>query len=400
MENERKENTSELSNISSLKHIQMDGKEFFIIGTAHISKESVEDVEKTIRLTDPDTVCVELCEPRYKSIVEKDSWKQMNIFKVVREKKSLFLLIQLIMSSFYDKLGKQLDVPPGAEMVKGIEMAKEKGKTLVLADRNIEVTLKRVWGGLTFFGKMKMVLHLAGSLFVTEKIDSESVENLKNSDQLEMALEEFSRKIPGIKERLIDERDIYLAEKIRTSPGQKIVAVVGAGHVPGILHHIKKQNDLDEISSIPKPSVWPKVIAWSLPSLFIAIIMYGFLANGISDSMASLQIWVLVNGIFAAVGVALALGHPLTVLAAFVASPLTSLNPMIAAGWVCGLVQAYFKKPTVEDVENLKSSFTSVKGVLLNPVSRVLIVVVMANVGSSLGSLVAGSWIVSRFIGA
>ncbi|MDG5816928.1 TraB/GumN family protein [Chitinispirillales bacterium ANBcel5] len=386
--------------IASLKKIQIDDKEFFIVGTAHISKESVEDVEKAVELVDPDTICVELCEPRYQSIVEKDKWKKMDIFKVVKEKKSLFLLIQLILSSFYDKLGKQLDVPPGAEMLKGIELAKAKNKKLILADRKIEITLKRVWGGLSLWGKAKMFFNLSGSLFVTEKIDSDTIENMKQSDQLESSLEELAKNFPGIKHRLIDERDIYLAEKIRTAPGKRVVAVVGAGHVNGICHYIHKENDLEEISSVPPPSLWPKVFAWSIPTAFVAILLYGFFQNGVSESMASLQIWVLVNGIFAAVGVAFALGHPLTILAAFVASPLTSLNPMIAAGWVCGLVQAYFKRPTVRDVEDLKASFSSFKGVWLNPVSRVLLVVILANLGSSLGSFVAGSWIITRFLGS
>ncbi len=400
MKIEASESDNDPRDKSAFTKINVNGKEICIVGTAHISKESVADVEKAVQDKDPDTICVELCEPRYKSITDKESWKKTDIFKVVKEKRALFLLIQLIMSSFYDKLGKQLDVPPGAEMIKGIELAQASGKNLVLADRNIEVTLKRVWGGLSFWGKCKMFIHLAGSLFYTEKIDSEAVESMKNSDQLDMALEELSKSIPGIKQRLIDERDIYLAEKIRTAAGHKIVAVVGAGHVPGILRHIKNENCLDEISSIPKPSLWPKIVGWSFPALFTALIMYGFFSNGLAESLASLQIWILVNGIFAAIGVALALGHPLTILTAFVASPLTSLNPMIAAGWVCGIVQAFFKKPTVQDVENLKSAFSSVKGVWMNPASRVLIVVVMANVGSSLGSFVAGGWIVGRIFGA
>lgn len=377
---------------------QIGEKELFIVGTAHVSKESVEDVAKTVGLVDPDTICVELCESRYKSIIEKERWKKMDIFKVVKEKKSLFLLTQLIMGSFYKKIGEQLDVPPGAEMIKGIELAESNKKELILADRNIEVTLKRVWGGLGFFGKIKMVMQLISSLFIAEEIDSESVEKLKEKDQMEEMMQEFSKGLPHVKERLIDERDIYLAEKIRTAPGKKIVAIVGAGHVKGMLNYLDKENDLTKITEIPKASIWPKIIGWSIPALIIGLIAYGFIKNGAEQSMDSIYIWFLVNGIFSALGAAIALGHPLTILTSFVAAPITSLNPMLAAGWFSGLVQAVIKKPTVEDMENLKDAFDSVKTFWLNPVSRVLLVVVFANLGSTVGTFVAGSWIIKEIL--
>lgn len=377
---------------------ELKDKDIYLVGTAHVSKESVVDVETTVNLINPDSICIELCESRYQSIVEKERWKKMNIFKVVKEKKSLFLLTQLIMGSFYRKIGEQLDVPPGAEMIKGIDLAKSKNKELVLADRNIEVTLKRVWGGLGFFGKIKMAFQLISSLFVAEDIDSESIENLKQKDQMEEMMAEFSKGLPHVKERLIDERDIYLAEKIRTAPGKKIVAVVGAGHVKGMLNYLDKENDLTKITEIPKPSIWPKIIGWSIPLAIISLITYGFIKNGAAQSMDSIYIWFLVNGLFSALGAAIALGHPLTILTSFVAAPITSLNPMLAAGWFSGLVQAVIKKPTVEDMENLKEAFDSVKGFWLNPVSRVLLVVVLANAGSSIGTIIAGSWIIKEIL--
>lgn len=389
------EKNSEQNNVlpKAVTEYQLGDKKVFIVGTAHVSLDSVNDVEETIKIVNPDTICVELCESRYKSIIEKERWKKMNIFKVVKEKKSLFLLTQLIMGSFYRKIGEQLDVPPGAEMIKGIELADSLKKELVLADRNIEITLKRVWGGLGFFGKIKMVYQLISSLFIAEEIDSESVEKLKEKDQMEEMMQEFSKGLPHVKERLIDERDIYLAEKIRTAPGKTVVSVVGAGHVKGMLQHLDKENNLDPIMQIPKPSLLPKIIGWSIPAFIIGLISYGFFKNGAEQSMDSIYIWFLVNGIFSALGAALALGHPLTILTSFVAAPITSLNPMLAAGWFSGLVQAVIKKPTVEDMENLKEAFDSVKGFWLNPVSRVLLVVLLANVGSTVGTIVAGSWI-------
>ncbi len=222
----------------SVHRVTVNEKEIFLVGTAHVSKESVEDVRKTVEQVDPDTICVELCAARHKSLIQRDIWKNMDIFKVVKEKKAVLLLAQLIMSSFYRRLGEKLDVKPGAEMIEGVNLAKERGAELVLADRSIEITLKRVWGYLNFWNKLKMTSHLFAGLLVSEKIDEKMVEELKNQDQLENILETFAKAFPEIKHRLIDERDIYLSQKIKEAPGKKIVAIVGAGHVPGIIEHI------------------------------------------------------------------------------------------------------------------------------------------------------------------
>jgi len=372
------------------------GKDIYLIGTAHVSKQSVEDVKKTVEIVNPDSICVELCALRHKSIVQRDSWKNMDIFKIVKEKKAVFLLAQLIMSSFYRRLGEQLDVKPGAEMIEGINLAKERGVELVLADRNIEITLKRVWGYLNFWNKLKMAANLFASLLIIEKIDEKLVEELKNRDQLENILNTFAEAFPEVKSRLIDERDVYLAQKIKKAPGKTIVAVVGAGHIPGINNHIDKDEPLEPIMEVPPKSIAPVLFAWTIPSIIIALIVFGFFKGGIQHSLGSIYIWILVNGIFSATGAALALAHPLTILSSFIAAPLTSLNPMIAAGWVSGLVQAVVKKPTVHDLEELPNAVSTVKGFWMNPVSRILLVVVLSNLGSSLGTFIAGGWIAGR----
>ncbi len=380
----------------SVTHIKVGEKDVYIVGTAHISKESVEDVRRTIQFLKPDAVCIELCQGRYNALTQKDAWQKMNIFKIVRQKKAVFLLAQLIMGTFYRRLGEQLGVTPGAEMLEGVKQSQDVGAKLVLADRQIEITLKRVWGYLKFWDKFRLMSTFMVSVCIPEKIDAEMIDKMKKQDQLETILAEFAGKFPEIKRRLIDERDIYLAQQIRHAPGKKIVAVVGAGHTPGIAEHIQQDEPVDELLELPKPSIWPKLFKWGLPAAIIAIIIYGFFKEGAAHSVQNIYIWVLVNGLLSAAGAVLALAHPVTIVSAFLAAPLTSLNPMVAAGWVAGLVQAWIKTPTVADFEALPESTSTFKGWWTNPVLKVLLVTALANLGSMVGTYVAGAWIAAR----
>jgi pheromone shutdown-related protein TraB len=381
---------------SSVKRLRQGEREIYLIATAHVSKQSVQDVRDTIEAVQPDTVCVELCEARYRNIIDRAQWKRTNIIKIIRQKKAMLLLSSLIMTSFQRRIAEQLGVTPGAEMVEGIQQAEKRGANLVLADRDIQTTLRRTWGMLGFWSKMKMMAQLLASLFVVEKIDEATIEELKNEEKLADVLDMLADEFPMVKGTLIDERDVYLSQKIRAAEGKKIVAVLGAGHVPGILREIEKETPLQPLEDLPPRSLGPQLLKWGIPAAIIALLIYGFFKDGAQHSLESLWIWVLVNGTLSALGALLALGHPLTVLTAFLAAPLTSLNPMIAAGWVSGLAQAVLKKPTVEDLENLPDAISSVKGFWLNPVSRILLVVVLSNLGSTLGTFIGGSWIAGR----
>jgi pheromone shutdown-related protein TraB len=377
-------------------HLKVDHKDVYLVGTAHISKESVQDVRTTIQTVRPDTVCIELCQGRYDTLTQKDTWQKMNIFKIIRQKKAVLLLAQLILGAFYRRLGEQLGAVPGAEMLEAAKLAGETSAKLVLADRKIEITLKRVWGYLRFWHKFRLMMHLTASICVPEKIDAEMIDKMKQQDQLEAVLAEFAEKFPEIKKRLIDERDIYLAQHIRHCPGSKVVAVVGAGHTPGIQEHIDRDESIDELLELPRKSIWPKLIKWGIPAAIIAIIIYGFFRKGAAHSVGNIYIWVLVNGLLSAVGAVAALGHPVTIVSAFLAAPLTSLNPLIAAGWVAGLVQAWIRTPTVADFEDLPNATNSWKGWWKNPVLKILLVTALANLGSVIGTYVAGTWIFAR----
>ncbi len=372
------------------------GRTLYLVGTAHVSAESVDDVRATIEATAPDTVCVELCAARHHNIQNQDNWRQLDIFRVLKEGKAALLLSSLVMTSFQKRIAKEIGVAPGAEMIEAMRLAEETGAGLVLADRDIQTTLRRTWANLGFFAKMRMAAQLVGSLFVVDDIDKEAIEQLKEQDELSDMLDSLAKAFPSVKSTLIDERDTYLAEKIRSATGDRVVAVVGAGHVPGILRQLGESHDLAPLDEVPARTISGRALAWGIPAAILALFVYGFFRGGAEESLVSLNLWFWVNGAFSALGTAIALGHPLSILAAFVAAPLTSLNPMVAAGWVAGLVQAWVKRPQVQDLEALPEDITSLRGFFRNPVCRILLVVVLANVGSMLGTLVAGSWIAAR----
>ncbi len=379
----------------SVTVVEDGGKRFFLVGTAHVSLESVDDVRRTVEIVRPDSICVELCPARHQAMTRRDDWKRMDIYKVIKEGKAVFLMVQLVLQAFYRKIGDKLGVQPGAEMMEGVRLAAETGATLVLADRDVQVTLKRVWGFLGFWKKFQLLSQLLTSIFVDEDVDKALIEDMKKKDQLAAIMGSFGENFPQIKERLIDERDIYLAQKIRKAPGENIVAVVGAGHVPGMQKYFGQEIDLAPLEELPPPSKWGAFWKWGLPGFFVALLVIGFFRGGANASVDALSIWVLVTGVGAALGSLAAFGHPLTVLSSFLAAPITTLHPLIAAGWVAGLVQAWVKKPTVSDLEDLPMSVMTVKGFWINPVSRILLVVIFANLGATIGVFVSGSWIAS-----
>lgn len=381
----------------NITRLRIDEKEYILIGTAHVSRNSAEQVKEVIEREKPDSVCIELDEQRYQSITEGNKWRNMDIFKVIKEKKSSLLLMNLAISSFQKRMADQFDIKPGQEMIQGIESAKEVDAELVLADRNIQTTFARIWGSIGLKGKSILLMQVIASIFSKESITEEELEKMKSQDTINAILNEFTEAFPKLKKPLIDERDQYLSQKIKRAPGEKVVAVLGAAHVPGITKEIGKEHDLANLNRLPKKSKVPKIIAWSIPIFIIAIIAYTFYANPSAGIQQTIS-WIVWNGSLSAIGAAIALAHPLTILTAFVAAPITSLNPLLAAGWFAGIMQAYIKRPNVGDFENLSDDVFTVKGFWNNKVTRVLLVVVLSNLGSSLGTFIGGADVVRLFI--
>jgi pheromone shutdown-related protein TraB len=381
----------------NITRLDLDGREIILIGTAHVSRNSAELVKEVIEAERPDSVCVELDEQRYQTITEGNRWKDTDIFKIIKEKKSTLLLISLVMLSFQKRIAKQFGVNAGQEMIQGIESAKTTGANLVLADRNIQTTFSRIWQGVGFWGKIRLIAEIVYSIFNTEEITEEDLEKLKSQDMLDSILNDLTASFPKLKRPLVDERDQYLAQKIKEAPGNKVVAVLGAAHVPGIKEEIYKEHDLLALSRHPAGSRVPIIIGWAIPISILALIAYTFIANPAAGLQQSIN-WVLWTGSFAALGTALAFGHPIAILTAFIIAPLTTLHPLLAAGWFAGLVQAYIRRPSVREFENLSEDVFSLKGFWHNKITRILLIVTFANLGASVGTVIAGAGVVRLFM--
>ena len=333
------------------ERITVDGKEITLVGTVHVSPESVEEVRETIEREDPDVVGVELCERRYEILTKKKQWEEQEIFKIIREGKTYLFLANLLLSGFQRKIGEELGSDPGAEMVEAVKIAEEYDIPVSLLDRDISVTLKRAWKAMGIKEKLKLLYALVAGFFVEAE---DVVEELKNQDVITELMEELAEQAPGAKRALIDERDQYIASKILDSEGS-MVAVVGAGHMEGIKTLLQQKSVTREgLDAIPEGRNWIKVIGYCVPLVFAAIVGYTFLSAGAEMTLRILWIWFLINGSLSALGALLAMGHPLSVITAFLAAPITSLNPALAARWFAGLVEAYVRKPRVADFEALR----------------------------------------------
>jgi pheromone shutdown-related protein TraB len=376
---------------------EKDGRQIYVIGTAHVSAKSAELVETVLRDLKPDTVAVELCEPRYRALRNPEEWKKLDIVQVIKQGKAFLLLAQLMLGGFQKKVGKKLGVKPGAEMLRAVEIADELGARTVLADREVTITLRRTWSSLGFWGGLKVLWSLVlEGLSEGQDLGEEEIERLKTADVLEEAMQDFARALPQVRKSLIDERDQYLARKIAQAPGDRVVAVVGAGHVPGISRYLFQEIDLRPLEQIPPPSPWGKVIAWVIPLALLALIVYGFWTAGPEMGGKMVRDFVLWTAGAGGMGALLAMGHPLTILTALVASPFGAAHPLVASGWIAGLAEATLRKPNVADLEQLQDEPLTFKLFWTNRVTRVLLVVLAVNFAVSIGMAVSTGLIASR----
>ena len=376
-----------------------------LVGTAHISKESVKEVKKAIEEHNPDIVAIELCKRRHEAITKKDKWESTPITKLLKSNNAYLMLAQIFLSSIQRKLGKEYGVEPGSEMIAAMKEAEKHGLKVALVDRDITITLKRAWRKMGIREKFRLTWEFLKAMlgFDDEELEELDLKKLMDQDVISALMEEFGEIAPSATDVLIHERDKYIAKKILDeSKKGKVVAVVGAGHIKGVKKHLEAKKydvDLNDLEYVPKKRFKIlKFLGYMIPVLFVVLIGYAFLTQGTELALTMFFYWFIINGICSAVGTAIARGHILSILTAFVAAPITSLNPAIAAGWVAGYVEAKLRTPIVKDFKEL-STIDSVKEFLNNRVIRLLMVVALANLGSVIGTIVAFPYIANLLTG-
>jgi pheromone shutdown-related protein TraB len=382
-----------------LHRLQINKREIILIGTAHISRESVDMVERTIESEQPHSVCVELDEQRYRHLTDKNRWENLNIIQVIKEGQIPFLMANLALSSFQKRMGLQTGVKPGAELAAAAQKATQLDMHLELVDRSIRTTLLRAWRKTGFMRKMQLVSTMFAGLFEKHELDEEELSRIRQTDTLSAMLEEMADVLPQAKITLVDERDRWMAHHIASTPGDKVIAVVGAAHVPGIKRYLETGTpiDIDGLEIIPDKPTISRIVPWIIPGIVAALFIGGFFFSDRSQLYEAATAWILANGILSAAGTAIAFGHPVTIVSAFIAAPLTSLNPTIGAGFVTALVQAYFCAPTVADMESVADDVVNLRGWWHNRVTRVILVFFFSSLGSTIGTFVAFGWLKNLF---
>jgi pheromone shutdown-related protein TraB len=383
---------------SDVQVLDVDGREFILIGTAHISRESADLVRRVIEAERPDCVCVELDRQRYEALSQRRRWEELDLRQIIRQRQLAALLANLVLASYQKKLGGALGVLPGTELLEATRVADEHGIPVALCDRDVRVTLRRAWASASFWKKSLLLSTLAVSVFERTEISEEDLRRLREQDVLSELMKELGKAMPALKRVLIDERDVFLTQKMREAPGRRVVAVVGAGHVEGIRAALLEERrlDLSEIDTIPPVAPIWKWIGWGIPSVIIGALIWIGIERGAAVAGESLRYWVLANGIPSTLGALLALAHPITIVSAFFVAPVTSLIPVIGAGYVLAFVQAWLRPPVVRELEGVSEDLGSLRQWWRNRLLRIFLVFILTTLGSLIGTYVGGYEILSN----
>lgn len=390
---------------NTIQKIELKDRSITLVGTAHISRESVEEASSIIENEKPGRVCVEIDASRYQAMTQGSHWERLDIGKVLKEGKGFFLLANLTLSGFQKRMGGAIGAKPGEEMLAAVRAAEAAGIPWSCCDRDVQITLKRAWARSNLWNKAKLLASLISSAFSNEKLSKEEIEQLKHKTEIEQMMNELADYLPSVKDVLIEERDRYIASKIFASEEKTIVAVVGAAHMPGIERWLRALDageanpDIAELDKAPPPSRAARAAGWLIPALILALIAIGFLRSGSQASLDMILKWVLLNGSLAALGSALCLAHPGTIAVSFLMAPVATLNPLVGIGLFAGIAEAYLRKPTVKDFESLAEDITSVKGFYRNRVTHILLVFFLSSLGGMIGNFIALPFLASGAIG-
>ena len=381
-----------------IREITRDGVHYVLLGTAHVSRASVEAVKQMADSGDFDAIAVELCPARHLALTKEQQWKEMDLYRIIREKKAGLVMANLALGAYQRRIAEQFGIEPGAELKAAAEAAVSHEVPLQLIDRDLATTLKRSYRAVPWYKRMMLTSGLVMSTISSEEIDEEQIEKLKEGDILESTFTEFAEQSPELYGALIAERDRFMAARLRQenvdNAGQRILVVIGAGHLEGLAKYLAEdeqdpQTEVTRLSELPPAKRWLKFIPWVIAALVLTGFYLGF-SKSPELGWELVTLWVVINGGFAALGALIARAHPITILSAMIAAPLTSLNPAIAAGMVTGVVESWLRKPKVSDLERLRDDATTLKGWFKNPATRILMVFFFSNLGSAIGTWVAG----------
>ncbi|MCI0667886.1 MAG: TraB/GumN family protein [Methylococcaceae bacterium] len=391
----------------NLRAIEFQGKYITLLGTAHVSKSSVEDVEGQLSRNHFDAVAVELCPNRHKALQNPDSLAKMDLFQVLRENKTTMVLANLALGAYQQRIADEIGIDPGAEMKAAVRIGQEMKIPVLLIDREIGTTLKRVAGNIPWWQHLGLLAGLLASIVTHDKVTEEEIEKLKQGDILESALTQFAERNDRLFKPLIEERDEYMALRLQSeldsSPFRNVLAVVGAGHLSGIAERFAAplpgreaiEARLAQLDQIKKRGPWMKIISWLIVVLIFAGFALGFHRSANLGFELVIE-WIVLTGGLSALGTLFAAAHPLTVLAAFLAAPLTTLNPTIGAGFVTAAAELYLRKPEVGDFSRLRSDTARLKGWWKNRVARTLLIFLFSSLGAAAGVYIAGFRIVEK----
>lgn len=390
-----------------VERVERDGVAYVILGTAHVSPASVAAVEALYEREAFDAIAVELCESRERSMRDPDAFKRMDLFQVIRQGKVGMVAASLVLGSFQKRLAEQYGIEPGAEMKAAMQCADRDGQPLWTVDRDVGVTLKRSWRSLGLREKLGVLGGLLGSLFEREDIAEDEIEKLKSGDMLEGAFSEFAQSSEKLYEGLIAERDAYMAARLREESSRApdvrtVLVVIGAGHMKGLCTHLRGQQtdpaeSIADLSRVPPASRWPKYLGYAVVLAIFLAIGFAFYRNPSLGTQA-LMTWILATGLLAALGALLAGGHPLSILASFIAGPLKPIRMAIPAGAVGALTEAWVRKPQVSDFETMRDDIGQWRGWWRNRVVRVFLLFTLVNLGTIAGEYIAGVHIIHSLL--
>ena len=381
---------------SDITRLQVGEKEIILVGTAHISQRSVDVVKTVIEENQPTSVCVELDDQRFQAMTKASNWDTLDLKEIIRTKQTTFLVARLALSAFQKRMSSYTGVKPGGEMLAAIEAAEHIDAPVVLVDRDIRTTLLRAWRMTPWWKRSSIAVLLVAGLFEKTEVSEDDLEKLRETHNISEALDEMGDILPSVKGVLVDERDLYMAHEIVKAPGNRVVAIIGAAHKAGIIRHLTDGIDdvaLEATRHVPEKGVVSKILPWVLPLIIIGLFVGGFFYSDMEDFKNAAVAWVLVNGILASLGAIIAMAHPVTIIASFVSAPITSLNPTVGVGMVAALVQTYVASPTVADMERVGDDISHWTGWWRNRLARILVIFVLTNLGSSVGTILAFKWL-------